>query len=171
MRYRLDDECPEVANSAWVADSAILLGQVTIEAHVSVFYGSILRADLNSIVVRAGTNIQDGCVLHSDPGYPLTVGTGVTVGHRAILHGCTIGDDVLVGMGAVIMNGSVIGPGSIVAAHALIPENTMIPPNSLVAGVPGRVRRGVTEDETQLIQKSCADYQALARRHAGARRA
>lgn len=149
---------PEVDDSAWIAPNATVIGRVQLAAEVSVWYSAVVRADLEQISIGARTNIQDGCVLHADPGFPLTVGTGVSVGHNAILHGCTIGDDVLVGMGATVLNGAVIGAGCLIAANALIPEGAHIPPGSLVAGVPGKVRRELSAAEQDGLRLGAAVY-------------
>lgn len=149
---------PEVDDSAWIAPNATVIGRVQLAAEVSVWYSAVVRADLEAISIGARTNIQDGCVLHADPGFPLTVGTGVSVGHNAILHGCTIGDDVLVGMGATVLNGAVIGAGCLIAANALIPEGAHIPPGSLVAGVPGKVRRELSAAEQDGLRLGAAVY-------------
>ncbi|MET8776255.1 MULTISPECIES: gamma carbonic anhydrase family protein [Nocardia] len=158
MRIEVGGFAPEIDESAWLAPNATVIGRVRLGAEVSVWYSAVLRGDLEQITVGARTNIQDGCVLHADPGFPLTVGSGVSVGHNAILHGCTVGDDVLVGMGATVLNGAVIGAGSLIAANALIPEGAQIPPGSLVAGVPGKVRRELSEAEQDGIRLNGAVY-------------
>lgn len=155
---KLGEHEPQIDRSAWVAPTATVIGRVRLAEQVSVWYGAVLRGDLEDISVGSGTNIQDGCVLHADPGVPLTVGAGVSVGHNAILHGCTIGDDVLVGMGATVLNGAVIGAGSLIAANALIPEGAQIPPGSLVAGVPGKVRRELSDADLQGIKLNATVY-------------
>ncbi|MEV6280400.1 gamma carbonic anhydrase family protein [Nocardia sp. NPDC051832] len=158
MMIEIGGVAPEIDDTAWLAPNATVIGRVRLAAEVSIWYNAVLRGDLEDISVGAKTNIQDGCVLHADPGMPLTVGAGVSVGHNAILHGCSIGDDVLVGMGATVLNGAVIGAGSLIAANALIPEGAQIPPGSLVAGVPGKVRRELTEPELDRIRLNCAVY-------------
>lgn len=158
MRIEVSGHTPEIDDAAWIAPNATVIGRVRLAAEVSIWYSAVLRGDLEAISVGARTNIQDGCVLHADPGFPLTVGTGVSVGHNAILHGCTIGDDVLVGMGATVLNGAVIGAGSLIAANALIPEGAQIPPGTLVAGVPGKVRRELSEAEQDGIRLNGAVY-------------
>ncbi|MFI9505393.1 gamma carbonic anhydrase family protein [Nocardia sp. NPDC052566] len=158
MRIEVGGFAPEIEQSAWIAPNATVIGRVTLAAEVSVWYSAVIRGDMEAISIGARTNIQDGCVLHADPGFPLTVGTGVSVGHNAILHGCTVGDDVLVGMGATVLNGAVIGAGSLIAANALIPEGARIPPGSLVAGVPGKVRRELSEAEQDGIRLNGAVY-------------
>ncbi|MEV5836851.1 gamma carbonic anhydrase family protein [Nocardia sp. NPDC052112] len=158
MRIEISGHAPEIDESAWIAPNATVIGRVQLAAEVSIWYSAVLRGDLEAISVGARTNIQDGCVLHADPGFPLTVGTGVSVGHNAILHGCTVGDDVLVGMGATVLNGAVIGAGGLIAANALIPEGAQIPPGSLVAGVPGKVRRELSAAELDRIRLNGAVY-------------
>ncbi|MCP9625028.1 gamma carbonic anhydrase family protein [Nocardia otitidiscaviarum] len=158
MKIRLGEHEPQIDESAWIAPNATVAGRVKLSAEVSVWYSAVLRGDMDDITVGERTNIQDGCVLHADPGFPCTVGAGVSVGHNAILHGCTVGDDVLVGMGATVLNGAVIGSGSLIAANALIPEGAQIPPNSLVAGVPGKVRRELGEQELERIKLNAAVY-------------
>ncbi|NNH72427.1 gamma carbonic anhydrase family protein [Nocardia uniformis] len=158
MKIRLGEHEPQIDDSAWIAPNATIIGRVKLDAEVSIWYSAVLRGDLEDITVGARTNIQDGCVLHADPGFACTVGEGVSVGHNAILHGCTIGDDVLVGMGATVLNGAVVGAGSLIAANALIPEGAQIPPNSLVAGVPGKVRRELGEAELDRIKLNAAVY-------------
>ncbi|GAD87427.1 gamma carbonic anhydrase family protein [Nocardia asteroides] len=159
---------PEIDDTAWIAPNATVIGRVSLAAEVGIWYSAVLRGDIEQITVGARTNIQDGCVLHADPGFPLTVGSGVSVGHNAILHGCTIGDDVLVGMGATVLNGAVIGAGSLIAANALIPEGAQIPPGSLVAGVPGKVRRELTEAQRDGIKLNAAVYVHSLSVHQGA---
>ncbi|MBB3036714.1 gamma carbonic anhydrase family protein [Hoyosella altamirensis] len=158
MIIQLGEHVPQIDSTAWIAPNAAVIGRVTIAADVSIWYNAVLRGDLESISIGAQTNIQDGCVLHADPGMPLQVGSGVSVGHNAILHGCTVEDDVLVGMGATVLNGAKIGAGTLIAANALIPEGAQIPPGSLVAGVPGKVRRELGEQEKERIKLNAAVY-------------
>ncbi|MCE1177982.1 MAG: gamma carbonic anhydrase family protein [Micrococcales bacterium] len=165
--YAVQGHSPSIAESAWCADDADLIGQVTLGEESSVWFTSVLRADGDAITIGARSNIQDGCVLHTDPGRPLRVGDDVSVGHRAVLHGCTIGDRVLVGMGAIVLNGATVGAGSLIAAGTVILEGTEIPPGSLVAGVPGKVRRETTEQEQGHIALNAAHYVQLRRIHAG----
>lgn len=152
------EKYPDIDPAAWVAPNATVVGDVTLGADVGVWYSSVIRADTESIEVGAASNIQDGCVLHADPGYPLRIGHSVSVGHGAILHGCRVGDGVLVGMGAVVMNGATIGDGSIVAAGTLVPEGVSIPDGVLVLGVPGKVRRDVTDEEREQTRGTAARY-------------
>jgi carbonic anhydrase/acetyltransferase-like protein (isoleucine patch superfamily) len=164
----IDGVRPTVHPDAWVAPATVLVGKVRIDEGASVWYGSVLRADTDTISVGAGSNIQDGSVVHADPGFPVTIGAGVSVGHRAVLHGCTVGDDVLIGMGAVVLNGATVGAGSLVAAGAVVLEGTEVPPGSLVAGVPGKVRRELTADERSGTLRNAESYRALAATHAAA---
>ncbi|HEX5848892.1 MAG TPA: gamma carbonic anhydrase family protein, partial [Rubrobacter sp.] len=127
---------PQVAESAWVAPGAFVIGDVHLGDESSVWYGAVLRGDTEPIRIGDRTNIQDGCILHADPGYPAIVGRGCVVGHNAVVHGCQVGDSCLIGMGATILNGSKIGDGSIVAAGAVVPEGREFPPRSLIVGVP-----------------------------------
>jgi carbonic anhydrase/acetyltransferase-like protein (isoleucine patch superfamily) len=159
---------PEVHDDAWVADTATLLGAVAVGARSSVWLGTVVRADVAPIRIGEDTNLQDNCTLHADPGAPLTIGDRVTVGHAAVLHGCTVGSDVLVGMAAVVLNRARIGAGSIVAAGAVVLEDTDIPPGSLVAGVPAKVRRGLTDAERERVGRNAAAYVELAREHRAA---
>jgi len=158
---------PEVDPSAWIAPGATLIGRVRVAARASVWFTAVLRGDGDEITVGQDSNVQDGCVFHADPGYPLHLGNGVAVGHRAVLHGCTVEDRVLIGMGAVVMNGARIGTGSLVAAGAVVLEGTDVPPGSLVAGVPGKVRRETTEEERSLIGLNTDHYRDLASTYAG----
>jgi len=151
-------QLPQVHPDAFVADGVILVGAVSVAAGASVWFGSVLRADGKPIAVGEGSNVQDGCVLHADPDFPVHVGAGVSLGHGAVVHGCTVGDDVLVGMGAVVLNGARVGAGSLIAAGTVVREGTEIPAASLVAGVPGQVRREVTDTETARIRDGAASY-------------
>ncbi|QDZ14808.1 gamma carbonic anhydrase family protein [Humibacter ginsenosidimutans] len=153
-----DRAFPEVATFAWAAPGAQLIGAVTLHDQASVWYNAVLRADNEPIVVGERSNIQDNCSCHVDNGFPLTLGSGVSVGHNAVLHGCTIEDDVLIGMHATVMNGAVIGTGSLVAAGALVTAGTVVPPRSLVAGVPAKVRRELSDDEVAGIRRNAEVY-------------
>jgi carbonic anhydrase/acetyltransferase-like protein (isoleucine patch superfamily) len=168
VRIDLDHHCPAVAPDSWVAPGATLIGAVTLEAHSSVWYGCVLRADGDEIRVGAGSNVQDLTVIHADPGKPVRIGAGVSVGHRAILHGCTISDDVLIGMGAIVLNHAQVGAGSILGAGALVTEGMVVPPHSLVLGAPGRVRRTTTDQERADITRNARTYHELTERHRGA---
>ncbi|MFH8370130.1 gamma carbonic anhydrase family protein [Streptomyces sp. NPDC018031] len=159
---------PEIAAEAFTAPTSVVLGEVTLAAGASVWYHAVLRADCGPIVVGAGSNIQDNCTVHVDPGHPVTVGERVTVGHNAVLHGCTVEDDVLIGMGATVLNGAHIGAGSLVAAQALVPQGMRVPPGSLVAGVPAKVRRELTQEEREIISLNAEMYLGLAADHRAA---
>ena len=156
------DKKPVLHPEARAADSAALVGDVRLDSRSSVWYGAVLRGDEGSIRVGEGSNIQDQAVLHSDPGFPALVGRDVTVGHGAILHGCTVEDGCLIGMGAILLNGCLIGAGSLVAAGALVTQGAVIPPGSLVMGSPARVVRPLTPEEAASLPASARTYRALA---------
>jgi carbonic anhydrase/acetyltransferase-like protein (isoleucine patch superfamily) len=156
--YALGNLQPQLAAGAWAAPSADLIGDVRLGARASVWFGAVIRADNTAIIIGADTNIQDAAVCHSDPHAPLTVGQRVTVGHQAILHGCTISSDCLIGMGARILNGATIGAESLVGAGTLITAGKSFAPGSLIVGVPGRVLRPLTEDEKQALRASAELY-------------
>lgn len=158
---------PQLHAESWVAPNATLIGPVTLAARVSVWYNATLRAEFEPIEIGEGSNIQDGVTVHVDPGFPVHVGAGVTVGHNAVLHGCTVEDDVLVGMGAIVLNGAVVGAGSLVAAGAVVPQGAVIPPRSLVAGVPGKVRRSLGDEEVAGNRFNAESYQGLIDLHRG----
>ncbi|CAN5116187.1 gamma carbonic anhydrase family protein [soil metagenome] len=160
-----DAHVPQIDPAAWVAPSATVIGRFSAAARSSIFYGAVVRADSVGITLGEGSNLQDNVVVHGDPGFATTIGAGVSVGHGAVLHGCTVGDNCLIGMNATVLNGAVIGEESLVAAGALILEGTVIPPGSLVAGVPGKVRRELTEDERAGIRRNAATYVELSARH------
>lgn len=166
MILKLGERVPQVASTAWVADSATVVGSVRLGEQVGVFYSAVLRAEMEAITIGDRSNLQDGVALHTDVGFPLTLGTGVSVGHNAVLHGCTVEDNVLIGMGATVLNGAHIGKGSLIAANALIPEGAEIPPGSLVAGVPGKVRRQLSDDEQRAVVANADVYVDLTRQHA-----
>jgi carbonic anhydrase/acetyltransferase-like protein (isoleucine patch superfamily) len=151
---------PKIDEEAFVAPTAVVVGAVTLQARASVWYGVVVRADEEVIVIGPDTNVQDGCTLHCDPGYPLLVGRGVTIGHRVVLHGARVDDDVLVGMGSIVMNGAHIGAGSIVAAGAVVTPNTTVPPGSVVAGVPAQVVRQATDEDLEHIRHNAESYTA-----------
>ncbi|MCH9710902.1 MAG: gamma carbonic anhydrase family protein [Actinomycetia bacterium] len=156
---------PQLHPQSWLAPNATLIGQVVLAAGASAWYGAILRAEAELIEIGAGTNVQDGVTIHVDPGFPVRVGAGVSIGHNAVLHGCTVEDDSLIGMGAVVLNGANIGAGSLIAAGAVVPQGAMIPPRSMVAGVPGKVRRELSEDELSNIRQNALVYQQLVELH------
>jgi carbonic anhydrase/acetyltransferase-like protein (isoleucine patch superfamily) len=161
----LGDDTPDLAPDAFVHASAVVIGRVTIGSGSSVWPTAVIRGDIERIEVGAHTNVQDGAVLHADPGMPCIVGDRVTIGHRATVHGCHVNDECLIGIGATVLNGAVVGEGSIVGAHALVPEGMIIPPGSLVVGVPARVRRGLTDAEREGLPAQAARYAANAARH------
>ena len=165
MKRAFDGHEPDVADGAWVAPNATIVGRVTIAANASVFFGAVLRGDVNSISLGDGSNIQDNVAVHCDDDKPTVIGRGVSVGHAAVVHGCTIGDDCLIGMNATVLSGAVIGDGSLVAAGSVVLEGTVIPPRSLVAGVPGKVRRELTDDEVDAIRRNAIHYRELSAQH------
>jgi carbonic anhydrase/acetyltransferase-like protein (isoleucine patch superfamily) len=165
MIVSLEGHTPVVDATAFVAQNATLIGRVTIARDASVFYGCVLRADTDSISIGAGSNVQDNVSMHTDEGIQLVVGSGVSIGHGAVMHGCVIEDDCLIGMGATILNHAVIGAGSLVAAGAVVLEGTVIPPGSLVAGVPAKVRRELSDEEREGLKLNATHYVGLAATH------
>ena len=159
MQYALGDVRITTASDAWwIAPTAVVIGNVRLEHNASIWWNAVLRGDNELITIGEGANIQDGCVLHTDPGYPMTLGKDVTVGHMAMLHGCVIGPNTLIGIGAVILNGARIGANCLIGAKALIPEGKEIPDNSLVMGVPGRVKGEVGEEHVARIRRAAEHY-------------
>ena len=158
--FSLDGVSPQFPSNGdfWVAPGAMLIGDILLEEEASVWFGAVLRGDNEQIRVGLGSNVQDGSVLHTDMGYPLTIGAGCTIGHKTILHGCTIKDNSLIGMGATILNGAVIGSNCIVGANALIAEGKVIPDNSLVVGMPGKIIKTLGEGAAEDLRKSAASY-------------
>lgn len=156
---------PSIDPDAFVAPTAVVVGDVTLGPRASVWYNAVLRAEKAPITIGEGSNVQDGCAFHTDVDRPVVLGTGVSVGHRAVLHGCIVEDDCLIGMGAVVLNGAKIGAGSMVAAGAVVLEGTEVPPGSLVAGVPGKVRRELSEDEREKLKVNGRNYLALTEVH------
>lgn len=152
--------------AAFVAPDAVVIGRVSLRSEASVWYGAVLRGDNEPIIVEPRTNIQEHTVIHTDPGYPVTIGEGCTIGHRAIIHGCTIGRNTLIGMGAIVLNGAVIGDNCLIGAGALIPEGKTIPDGSLVIGTPGKVVRALDEAAIDGLRRSAERYVANAHRHA-----
>ena len=157
MFYDLKDKKTKNSGENWVAPNAVVIGDVTLEKNTSIWFNATLRGDIENI--GEGSNIQDGSVLHTDPGYPLKIGKNVTVGHLVMLHGCSVDDNSLIGIGAVILNNAKIGKNCIIGAKALVTENKKIPDNSLVLGSPGKIIRDVTEKEVELIKKNAIRYQ------------
>ncbi len=162
--YELDGVSPNMADSVWVADSAEVMGDVLLEEDVSIWFGVVVRGDTAAIRVGARTNIQDLSVLHADVGLPLTIGSGVTVGHKAMLHGCTVGDDSLIGIGAVVLNGAKIGKGCLVGAGALVTEGKEFPDGAMIIGSPARMVRSLTPEQQQGLRLSAEHYVANAKR-------
>lgn len=160
--YALGTISPAIASDAWVAPGCHVMGKVALGARASVWFGSVLRGDNEWITIGAGSNVQENCVLHTDIGSPLTVGQDCTIGHKAMLHGCTIGDNSLIGMGAIILNGAVIGRDCLIGAGALITEGKVIPDGSLVMGAPGRVVRALDAAAIAGLTTSARQYQANA---------
>ena len=162
--YALDGLAPQLADSAWAAPDANLIGKVVLEEDASVWFGCTLRGDNEEIRVGAGSNVQENVICHTDMGYPLVIGQGCTIGHKVMLHGCTIGDNSLIGMGATILNGARIGRNCLIGAGALVTEGKKIPDGSLVMGMPGKVIRQLDEAAIEGLRKSALGYQANARR-------
>ena len=159
---------PVIDESATLMPGSFVSGAVELAAGVTLWPGASLRGDSDEIYVGERSNVQDSCSLHTDAGSPLRIGSGVSIGHNAVVHGCTVEDDVLIGMSATVMNGAVVGTGSLVAAGALVTEGTVIPPNSLVAGVPAKVRRETTEEEREAIRENARIYAERPAGYAGA---
>jgi carbonic anhydrase/acetyltransferase-like protein (isoleucine patch superfamily) len=163
--YQLGDDAPELAPSAWVADSAQVIGRVRMAEGSSVWYGAVLRGDNDWISLGARSNIQDGSVLHTDPGFPLTLGEDVTVGHQVMLHGCTIGDGALIGIQAVVLNGAKIGKNCLVGAGSVVTEGKEFPDNSLILGSPAKVVRELSPEQASRMRLAALHYVDNAQRH------
>jgi len=163
MRIAVPPHAPRVHPDAFVAPSAVLVGDVVVEARASVWFHAVLRAEDAPIVIGPESNLQDGCVVHTDPGYAVAVGRGVTVGHRAILHGCTVEDGALVGMGAIVLNGARVGAEALVGSGALVPEGKSVPPRTLFLGVPGKVVRDLTDADLARVRGGAVHYVERAR--------
>ena len=162
--YELDGVAPEVDPSAWVADSAQVMGRVSLAEDVSVWFGTVIRGDTESITIGRGSNIQDGTVMHADIGMPIVLGEHVTVGHKVMLHGCTIGDETLIGIGAVVLNGAKIGRNCLVGAGALVTEGKEFPDGSMILGSPAKAVRSLTPEQMQGLRLSARHYVQNARR-------
>ena len=158
--YQLGEHAPEIDPSAFVADTATVLGKVTLAANASVWFGATLRGDNERITIGEGSNVQEGTVMHTDPGYPLDLGKNVTVGHQAMLHGCTVGDGSLIGIQAVVLNGARIGKGCLVGAGALVTEGKQFPDHSLILGSPAKVVRTLTQEDLLRLEGNAANYVA-----------
>jgi carbonic anhydrase/acetyltransferase-like protein (isoleucine patch superfamily) len=163
--YRLGEDRPDIAPSAWVAESAEVIGKVTLADDASVWYGAVLRGDNDRISVGRGSNLQDGCVLHTDNGFPLTIGEDAIIGHRVMLHGCTIGDGSLVGIGSVVLNGARIGRHCIVGAGALVTEGKVFPDGVLIVGAPAKVVRELSAGQIEGLRSNAAQYVLQQQRH------
>ncbi|GGX64221.1 gamma carbonic anhydrase family protein [Tateyamaria omphalii] len=157
--YALGEHRPQIADDTWIAPDANLIGRVFVEKGASVWFGSTIRADHEDIRIGAGSNVQENCVMHIDAGYPLTIGPGCTIGHKVMLHGCTIGENSLIGMGATVLNGAKISRNCLIGAGALITEGKEIPEGSLVMGVPGKVVRQLDDQGIQGLRASALHYQ------------
>ncbi|MCS4284584.1 carbonic anhydrase/acetyltransferase-like protein (isoleucine patch superfamily) [Pseudomonas sp. BIGb0278] len=166
MKYRLGNMHVETHPTSWTAPTATLIGKVRLQAGASVWFGAVLRGDNELIDIGEGSNVQDGTVMHTDMGSPLTIGKGVTIGHNAMLHGCTVGDHSLIGINAVVLNGARIGKHCIIGANALIAEGKEIPDGSLVMGSPGKVVRELTDAQKTMLEASAAHYVHNAERYA-----
>ena len=168
--YQLDHDAPQIHHTAWVAESADVLGKVVLGENASVWYAAVLRGDNDQIAIGANSNVQDGSVLHTDHGKPLRIGEGVTIGHLVMLHGCTIGDNSLVGIQSVVLNGAVIGRDSIVGAGSLVTEGKVFPDGVLIVGSPAKVVRDLTAEQIAGLRASATHYVAQQQRHARLRR-
>ncbi len=167
MIQGLGRDIPALGHDCFVHEGAVVIGRVRLGDRASVWPGAVIRGDVERVEVGAESNVQDGAVLHADPGMPCVVGDRVTIGHRATVHGCTVGDECLIGIGATVLNGAVIGAQSIVGAHALVPEGMEVPEGVLVVGVPGKVRRDLTPEERAGLAAQALRYVANAALHAG----
>jgi carbonic anhydrase/acetyltransferase-like protein (isoleucine patch superfamily) len=165
MKRAFEGNEPVVSEDAWIAPNATLVGRVRIDSGASVYFGAVLRADLNSITLGDGSNIQDNVAVHVDRDAPTTIGRGVSIGHAAVVHGCTIGDDCLIGMNATVLSHAVIGNECLIAAGTVVLEGTVVPPRSLVVGVPGKVRRELTDVEIAGIRQNATSYRELSAAH------
>lgn len=161
MIYKIDDKEPRIHKDAFVAESADIIGEVTLEEGSSIWYGAVARGDINSIRIGKYSNIQDNVSLHNESNTPLIIGDFTTVGHNAVVHGCTIGDNCLVGMGAIVLNRAIVGDNCIIGAGSVVTEDMVIPANSLVMGIPAKVRRSLTEEEIAGIKDNALSYNKL----------
>ncbi|WP_398313471.1 gamma carbonic anhydrase family protein [Zoogloea sp.] len=156
--YRLGERAPQLKEGVWIADTATVIGDVRLGKNVNVWFGAILRGDNDPITIGDNTNVQDGSVLHTDDGVPLDIGANVTIGHKVMLHGCTVGEGSLIGINAVVLNRAVIGKNCLIGANSLIPEGKVIPERSLVCGSPGRIIRELTDHEISRLKASADGY-------------
>lgn len=164
----IGDRVPKIADGVFLAPGVVVAGDVTLASGVSLWYHSVIRGDASSVEMGEDSNLQDGCVIHADPGFPAIIGARVTIGHRAVIHGARIEDDVLIGMGAIVMNGAVVHSGSIIAAGAVISQGIEVPAGSLMAGVPGRVLRAARDTDAAAIAHGAAEYLRLTKEHRAA---
>lgn len=158
----------QISRSAFIAPNATIVGNVSIGDDCAILFGAVIRGDTAPIRIGAGSNVQDLCCLHADPGFPCTIGSNVTLGHRAVVHGATLADNILIGIGAIVLNGAKIGQWSIIAAGALVPEGKAIPPRSLVMGVPGKIIRETTDSDFEMIRHAAQHYVEVGKRYATA---
>lgn len=159
------EHSPKIHASAYIAPGAVVVGRVDLQENVSIWYNSVVRGDVDRVSIGRGTNIQDGCLLHQNEGIPLVIGEEVTVGHGAILHGCTIGDGCLIGMGAIILTGAKIGPEALIGAGSVVKEGQEIPPGVLAVGSPARVIRSLSDEERSGLRESARHYRMMAEQH------
>ncbi|HEX2950160.1 MAG TPA: gamma carbonic anhydrase family protein [Armatimonadota bacterium] len=162
---KINTNRPALDNVAFVAKNATVIGDVTLGRNVSIWYGASVRGDMAAITIGDGSNVQENATVHVDPGIPVSIGAGVTIGHNAVIHGATIEDDVLIGMGAIVLNHAVVGTGSIIAAGAVVREGMVVPPGSLVAGVPGKILKELTPEQQAHIRENGAIYVECAKAH------
>lgn len=155
---KLGDLSPQISPKAWVGETAVIVGDVRLADHVGVWYGAVLRGDNEPLIVGKNTNIQEHAMFHTDIGFPLVVGENCTIGHRALLHGCEIGDNTLIGMGAMVMNGAKIGKNCLIGAGTIVTEGKVIPDGSMVIGIPGRIKRELSDEEIERNRKSARHY-------------
>lgn len=165
MIYSLKDRHPEIHPSCFIADSADVIGSVVMQENASIWFNCVVRADNETITIGQNSNVQDGSVLHVDPGYPLTIAQGVTVGHKVMLHGCTIGENTLIGINAVVLNGAQIGDNCIIGANALLTENTVVPDGSMVLGSPGKVVKELDENTINMLKQGAEYYVANSQKY------
>ena len=156
--YQLGDDMPRLPSSAYIADSAVIIGKVILGEHVSVWPGAVIRGDNDRITIGDGSNVQDNAVLHTDPGFPLSIGRNVTIGHHAMLHGCTVGDGCLIGIQAVVMNGAMIGKNCLIGAGALITEGKIFSERTLILGAPAKIARELADDEIEKMHRAAPGY-------------
>jgi carbonic anhydrase/acetyltransferase-like protein (isoleucine patch superfamily) len=165
--YQLDDHAPQVHPEAYVVDSATVIGRVVLAAHVGVWFHAVIRGDNEAITIGEGSNVQDGVILHADPGFPLLIGRGVTVGHQAMVHGCTVGDGSLIGIQAVVMNGAVLGRQCLVGAGAVVTEGKSFPDRSLILGSPAKAVRTLSDEHVAMLRHAAESYSGRIVRYRG----